>query len=311
MSQMTVTLSPHVRAGTTTRMLMRDVVIALLPAGVIGVYRFGLAALLLLVTSVASALLFEALGQRMFGRRVDLSDGSAVVTGLLIAYGLPPSAPFWLAIIGPAVALILVKQLFGGLGHNFVNPALAARGVLLASWPVLMTAWALPGAMDALSSATPLVALRAAAAPSHLQLLLGQCGGSIGEVGRIGIALGAAYLLIRRVITWHIPASYLGFSMLFALLGGGIAGDPLTYLLSGGLLLGACFMATDYVTSPVTPLGRIVFGFGCALINFLIRAYGAYPEGVTYAILLMNVATPLIERMTLPRVYGEVKRRAA
>ncbi len=320
MQQMTVSLSPHVRDEVSTRHIMRDVVIALIPSAAIAVWRFGWYAAVLILLSCAFCVGVEAGMQKLLKRAITVSDGSAVVTGMLIAFNLPPEAPWWMTAVGAVVAIGLVKQLFGGLGRNFVNPALIARAVLLASWPVHMTSFAVPGAVDAVTSATPLArsALDVVMRPGYIDLLLGNCGGSIGEVGRLGLLIGAAYLLIKRVIDWRIPASFIGISLALVLCSRWLVPgdmrfiflDPLYYLLSGGLILGAFFMATDYVTCPVTPLGRVIFGAGCALITFAIRAYGAYPEGVSYSILVMNVAAPLIERYTFPKVYGRVKKHA-
>ena len=304
MSQLTVSLSPHARDGCTTRRIMLDVCIALVPAVVFAVYWFGAQVLIPILLSMASAIGAEALMQKLLKRRITVDDGSAAVTGLLLALTLPPSVPWYVPIVGAVFAIVIAKQVFGGLGDNFVNPALAGRAFLLASFPVAMTTF--PALPDALSSATPLSS-EFAGAVNYMDALLGRIGGSIGEVSKVALLLGAAYLLIRRVIDWRVPVFYLGTLALLNL----VFGKPvLDSVLLGGTLLGAFFMATDYVTSPVPPWGKVLYGVGIGVINFAIREYGAYPEGVTYAILLMNIATPLIERATRPKKYGEVKRHA-
>ena len=304
MSQLTVSLSPHARDGCTTRRIMLDVCIALVPAVVFAVYWFGAQVLIPILLSMASAIGAEALMQKLLKRRITVDDGSAAVTGLLLALTLPPSVPWYVPIVGAVFAIVIAKQVFGGLGDNFVNPALAGRAFLLASFPVAMTTF--PALPDALSSATPLSS-EFAGAVNYMDAFLGRIGGSIGEVSKVALLLGAAYLLIRRVIDWRVPVFYLGTLALLNL----VFGRPvLDSVLLGGTLLGAFFMATDYVTSPVPPWGKVLYGVGIGVINFAIREYGAYPEGVTYAILLMNIATPLIERATRPKKYGEVKRHA-
>lgn len=304
-------LAPHIRTADSTRKLMLDVVIALVPASLVGIYFFGLNALLLLVISTVSAVLAEFIWQKLMKLPVRIGDLSAVVTGLLVGLNLPPQAPWWIAAAGSAIAIIVVKEFFGGIGDNFMNPALTARAVLLASWPVHMTIYTLPtlwSGTDAVTSATVLVGHQA----STLDLFLGNIPGCIGEVSKLAILLGLAYLLLRKTITWHVPVVFLGVTALLAwVMGpqGGFTfdGDALSALLSGGVLFGAVFMATDYTTNPMTKQGQVVFAIGCGLIVSLIRAYGKYPEGVTYAILIMNVLTPLIDRWMRPRVYGTPK----
>ena len=304
MSHLTVSLSPHARDGCTTRRIMLDVCIALVPAVVFAVYWFGAQVLIPILLSMASAIGAEALMQKLLKRKITVDDGSAAVTGLLLALTLPPSLPWYVPIVGAVFAIVIAKQVFGGLGDNFVNPALAGRAFLLASFPVAMTTF--PALPDAVSSATPLSS-EFAGAVNYMDAFLGRIGGSIGEVSKVALLLGAAYLLIRRVIDWRVPVFYLGTLALLNL----VFGRPvLDSVLLGGTLLGAFFMATDYVTSPVPPWGKVLYGVGIGVINFAIREFGAYPEGVTYAILLMNIATPLIERATRPKTYGEVKRHA-
>lgn len=308
MSSFSVSLSPHVRDSASTRRIMLQVCLALLPALAFGVWAFGLYALLVVALSVASAVGTEALVQRCLKRPITISDGSAAVTGLLLGLTLPPEAPWYVPVFGAVFAIFVAKQVFGGLGDNFVNPALAGRAFLLACWPVEMTSYPNPFAVDALTSATPLADAGFAQSAAALQnAYLGLVPGTIGETCKLALLLGAAYLLLRRVIDWRIPVAYLGS---LALLSWAFGENGLLAIGLGGAILGAFFMATDYVTSPITPWGKLVYGLGCGLITFAIRTWGAYPEGVTYAILLMNVAAPLIDRGFRPRKYGEVKEHA-
>ncbi len=308
MSSFSVSLSPHVRDSASTRRIMLQVCLALLPALAFGVWAFGLYALLVVALSVASAVGTEALVQRCLKRPITISDGSAAVTGLLLGLTLPPEAPWYVPVFGAVFAIFVAKQVFGGLGDNFVNPALAGRAFLLACWPVEMTSYPNPFAVDALTSATPLADAGFAQSAAALQnAYLGLVPGTIGETCKLALLLGAAYLLLRRVIDWRIPVAYLGS---LALLSWAFGENGLLAIGLGGAILGAFFMATDYVTSPITPWGKLVYGVGCGLITFAIRTWGAYPEGVTYAILLMNVAAPLIDRGFRPRKYGEVKEHA-
>lgn len=308
MSSFSVSLSPHVRDSASTRRIMLQVCLALLPALAFGVWAFGLYALLVVALSVASAVGTEALVQRCLKRPIAISDGSAAVTGLLLGLTLPPEAPWYVPVFGAVFAIFIAKQVFGGLGDNFVNPALAGRAFLLACWPVEMTSYPNPFAVDALTSATPLADAGFAQSAAALQnAYLGLVPGTIGETCKLALLLGAAYLLLRRVIDWRIPVAYLGS---LALLSWAFGENGLLAIGLGGAILGAFFMATDYVTSPITPWGKLVYGVGCGLITFAIRTWGAYPEGVTYAILLMNVAAPLIDRGFRPHKYGEVKEHA-
>jgi electron transport complex protein RnfD len=287
---------------------MRDVVVALVPAALAGIVFFGYNALLLTVASVVAAVAAEAAYQKVAGKEVSVGDWSAVITGILVAFNVPPSAPLWLPVVGSAFAIVVVKQLFGGIGSNFVNPALAARAFLVASWPAHMTRWTSP--FDAVSTATPLVTMGSGEVPAYADMFLGNIAGCVGETSALALLIGAGYLLARRVIDWRIPGAYLGtVSVLSWILGprGIFTGDPLAHLLAGGLLLGAFFMATDYVTSPVTKKGRLYMGIGCGILTVLIRLYGGFPEGVSYSILLMNLATPLIDKFTGPRVFGHAK----
>lgn len=305
--------SPHLRSNETINRVMLDVIIALLPAALGSVWFFGFSAFKLIVLAVGTAIAVEALCQKLMKRPVTISDLSAVVTGLLLAFNIPASAPWWIPVIGSAFAIIIVKQLFGGLGHNFMNPALAARAMLLASWPVIMTNWVAPGA-DAVSTATPLAILSGEAAdatlPALTDVIFGNIGGSLGETSAILLILGGIYLLYRRVINWRIPFTYIGTVAVLTLVFGVGLNDMIYHVFAGGLILGAFYMATDYSSSPVTPLGQIIFGIGCGLITVVIRLKGGYPEGVSYSILLMNLAAPLIDKYTGPRVFGEVKQNA-
>ena len=314
-----VSAAPHIFARTTTTILMSDVLTALLPVVAAGIWFFGWNAARVILICVASCVLLELLWQLLMKKPVTIKDLSAVVTGVILAMNMPSTAPWWMLVIGSAVAILLVKQLFGGIGDNFVNPAITARAVLLASWPALMSASAYVTPFDGVSSATPLAIFsqtaeavsgattNAVIPPSMMDLFLGRIPGCIGEVSKIAILLGLAYLLLRKTITWHIPVTMIASFMLFTLAFGG---DPLQGVLMGSVLFGAVFMATDYVTCPMTHTGQMIFAAGAGLIIALIRAYGGYPEGTTYAILLMNVLTPLIDRVTRGRIYGEVKSRA-
>jgi len=307
------TSSPHIRSNETVTRVMLDVVIALLPATLAGIYYFKFNALKLIVLAIVSAVVSEALMQKLFNKPITVNDLSAVVTGLLLAFNIPPTAPWWIPVIGSAFAIIIVKQLFGGLGHNFMNPALAARAMLLASWPVIMTNWVTPGA-DAVSTATPLAILGGEAAgasmPSLTNLLIGNIGGSIGETSALALLIGAAYLFHRGVINWRIPIPYIATVGIMTMIFGGGFTNMLYHIFAGGLILGAFYMATDYASSPVTARGQIIFGIGCGLITSVIRLYGGYPEGVSYSILLMNLVAPLLDKYTRPRVFGEVKQNA-
>ena len=301
-----VASSPHIRAGRTTRGIMLDVIVALLPAGAFGVAWFGLHALWIIAVSVLSAVAWEALWCWMAKKPYTVGDLSAVVTGLLLAYNLPPTVPLWLPIVGTGIAIVLVKQCFGGLGQNFMNPALAARAILMSSWVGLMSGTAYSMA-DAMTSATPL----AQGAEYALDALFwGTIPGCIGEVCKPALLAGGLYLLARRVISWRVPVTMLLVSFALFWISLGSAESALRQVLSGGLILGAFFMATDYSSSPTTPVCKLIMGAGCALVLFVIRTFSSLPEGCSYAILFMNLATPLIERFTQPRVFGEVKNRA-
>jgi len=312
--KLVVTSSPHLKTATTTPLLMGEVLLALLPVGLVSVVLFGPRALAIMGLTTAAAVAAEALYQKAAGKALTVTDGSAAVTGLLLALGMPPLVPLWVPVIGAGFAIIVVKQLYGGLGHNFMNPALTARAFLVAAWPMAMTTgWMAP--FDGVTTATPLQVMKGLAQAPMAQpweLFLGLRAGSLGEVSVLALALGGGYLLWRRVIDWQIPAGFIGTVALVTWVFGGtrglFTGDVVLHLLTGGLWLGALFMATDYVTSPVTRRGRLIMGVGGGLITALIRLWGGMPEGVTFGILLMNVATPLIDRFTVPRVFGQPKR---
>ena len=310
--RLSLSSGPHIRAKSDTRLTMLDVLIALLPTTAAGIYFFGTRAALLLAVSVASCVLFEALWCALGHRKSTVGDLSAAVTGLLLGLNLPSSAPWWLPVIGAAFAILVIKQLFGGMGANFLNPALAARAALLSSWPAHMTTFLLPqrtlfvntaAVADAAKAATPLTAKSS----SYLDLFLGNIPGCIGEVCKAALILGLLYLLVRKVIGWQIPVVMVAT---VALLSWALGEDPLQAVLSGGLLLGAIFMATDYVTSPMLAVGECIYAFGCGVILVLIRKFGNYPEGCSYAILIMNIITPLIDKYCKRKVYGEVKKNA-
>lgn len=305
--------SPHIKSGASTADIMLDVVLALMPAAAASVYFFGLRAALLIIVTVFSCVISEYVYCWLAKKPDPISDYSAVVTGMLLAFNLSPAVPVWIAVIGGVFAIIIVKQLFGGLGHNFVNPALAARAFMLASWPVQMTTWITPGqSSDAVSSATPLALIKAGSEatgtlPGYWDLFIGNIGGTIGETSALALLIGAAYLLVKRVISLEIPLAFIGTVGVMSWIFGGqhpFTGDFVYNILSGGLILGAFFMATDYTTSPVTSKGRLLMGFGCGLMTSIIRLFGGYPEGVSYAILLMNLTVPLIDRYMIPRSFG-------
>lgn len=305
---MYVCSSPHLRDECTTKKIMLDVILALLPSVVAGIWFFGMRAALVILVTTAAAVLTEYLMRKGLKREQTISDLSAVVTGLLLALNLPPSIPLWIAIVGAVVAIALIKQLFGGLGQNFINPALGARVIMIVAWAPRMAAWTQP-LTDAVATATPLGLLKGEGLKSfsYLDMFLGKIPGCIGETSVFAILIGFAFLLFRRVITWHIPVLYTGTVALFTWVagpGGIFTGDPLYHILSGGLMLGAVFMATDYVTSPMTRKGSIIYAIGCGLLTSLFRLYGSLPEGVSYAIVLMNIATPLIDRYTIPVSFG-------
>ena len=327
-NQLYLSSSPHIHSGETTDKVMRKVIYALLPATALSIYFFGLPALSVLLVSILGCMGFEALSCKLMNKPISLADGSAALTGILLALNMPASSAWWLALFGAAIAILIGKQVYGGLGYNPFNPALVARVVLLISFPVQMTSWTAPAplgsGLDAVTAATPLGEMKTAvmltgklpelAHSGFLDYLTGNMAGSLGEVSAIALLLGGLYLLWKRVISWHIPVAFIGTVLVIGGIFWAVSPEkfpnPLFHLLTGGLLLGALFMATDMVTSPVTDKGMLIFGCGCGLLTVLIRLFGGYPEGVSFAILLMNAATPLIDRFCRPKIYGQVEAKA-
>ena len=296
MNKLISSVSPHFNTPRTNQKIMLDVVIALCPAAIASVVIFGLRSLLVIGVCVATCLLSEFLFEKLCKRENTISDLSSVVTGMLLAFNLPVSIPIWQAVVGSVAAIIVVKQLFGGIGQNFANPAITARVIMIVAFSGNMTKWIDPRAVDAATSATPLVAMaNGTDVPSYLDLFLGYHGGSLGETCVLALLLGGIYLLARRVISWHTPVAFIGTVAIMSLICGK---DVLGQVMSGGLMLGAIFMATDYATTPSTKWGKIIFGVGCGLITILIRFWGNYPEGVSFSILLMNIFTPYITKLT-------------
>jgi electron transport complex protein RnfD len=300
--------SPHIRDNDSTKSIMMDVVIALIPATIAGVYFFKTQALLVILTTVISCVVTEYVWQKITKRPITIGNYSSVVTGLLLAFNVPPTLPLWMAVVGSVFTILIVKEFFGGIGQNIVNPALAGRAFLLACYPVAMTTWK----MDGITSATPLAILKSHQGnlPSLYNVFIGHVGGCIGETSALALLIGAAYLFYKRIITWHIPVSYIAtVLMLTTIIGrnGLMTGNGIYEIFAGGLMLGAFFMATDYTTSPMTANGQIVFGIGCGFLATVIRIFGGYPEGVSYSILIMNLFVPLIDKYVTPRVFGEVK----
>lgn len=305
---MIVSVSPHIHGKDTTRSIMRDVLIALIPAVVASVLFFGVRALLVEVVSVAACVFLEWLFEKGCKRPVTITDLSAAVTGLILALNLPVSIPLWMVIVGAAAAIVVVKQLFGGIGHNFANPAITARIIMFLAFSSAMATWTAPNLVDAVSTATPLTTLKNVSTEglSVGGMFLGAVGGCLGETSALALLIGGVYLLWRKVVTWHTPVAFIATVFVLALLRGG-AVYACAEIFAGGLFLGAIFMATDYATTPSTSSGRIVFGIGCGLITCVIRFFGNYPEGVSFSILLMNVLTPYISRWTASKALGGVE----
>ncbi len=307
--RLSVSASPHLKGKDTTKRIMLDVIIALIPALIMAIVYFGIRALLLSVVCVLTAVLSEFISRKVMKRNNTVSDLSAVVTGLILSLNLPATLPLWMAILGSVIAIVVVKQFFGGLGQNFVNPAITARIILMLCFASQMTHWTEP-LTDGVTGATPMAALASDnELPEFWKMLVGFHGGSIGETCSIALLLGGIYLVLRKVISPIIPLTFIGTVFVCGLF------DSFNYALfsifSGGLFLGAIFMATDYVTSPITKWGKVIFGVGCGFITFMIRYFGALPEGVSYAILLMNILTPHVDKITLPKPFGfkkEVKK---
>ena len=322
--ELTISSSPHAHSSTTTRTIMRDVLIALVPALAGSVYFFGLRALMVTLVSAAACVFFEWGYRKLMKLDSTVYDLSAAITGVLLAFVCPVTIPYWAIIIGDFFAIIIVKQLFGGIGKNYVNPALAGRAFMF-SWPVLMNTWvkvgfqngpSIFGTVDAVTAPTPMAAMHQGMLPevSVLDLFLGNVGGSLGETSALLLLIGFGYLLLRKVITPRIPVAYIATVAVLAFLFPK-GNDPVVWMGSqvfgGGLMLGAIFMATDYVTSPVTKLGQIVFGIGCGVLTIVIRYFGAYNEGVSYAILIMNACVVLLDKIGRPVKYGAPKKEAA
>ena len=309
-----VSLAPHIRSNDSVKKIMLDVIIALIPAMIASVYFFGMRSIALIATCVISSVLTEYITQKALKKTIQVKDLSSVVTGILIALNMPQSFPLWMAAFGSVFAILIVKECFGGIGFNFMNPALAARLVLMASWPKQITDYVSPdvlkGSVDAVSSATPLQIISSGDLtnlPALKDMFMGNIGGVIGETSAIALLIGFVYLVIRKVISWEIPVIYVATTAVFLIIFG-IPANLVPYeLLAGGLLLGAIFMATDYTTNPINKKGRLIFAIGCGLLTALIRVKASLPEGVSYAICLMNLATPLIDKLTVTRAYGEAK----
>ncbi|MBQ3816704.1 MAG: RnfABCDGE type electron transport complex subunit D [Clostridia bacterium] len=301
MDKLTVSSSPHIHHNDTTNGVMLDVIIALMPAAIFGCILFGIKAAAIILTCVITAVLAEFIWNIILKKPNSIGDCSAAVTGLLLGMNLSSKVPVWVAAIGSIVAIIVIKQMFGGIGHNFANPAIAARIVLLVSFPGMMTSYLEP-VSDTVTSATPLAA--DVGTYSVRMLFFGMHSGSIGETSAFLLLVGGAYLVIRRVISPIIPVCFIGTVALLTLISGG---NPITAVLTGGLMLGAIFMATDYTTSPITKIGKVIFGIGAGLITFIIRKFGAMPEGVSYGILLMNILVPYINRFSMEKPFGKRK----
>lgn len=326
LSKVVVTSSPHVKNPEDTRSIMLDVIIAMIPALLVSIVTFGARALVITTLTVAASVAFEAIYCKIVKKPITIMDLSAIVTGMLLAFNMPVSAPLWLCIIGAGFSILIVKCLFGGIGKNFMNPALGGRAFMMASWPLLMTTWAVPKMAlplfetpDIISSATPMAILKGTLVdgvrqwdltqlPSLANMAIGNIGGCIGETSAIALIAGGLYLVYRKVITLRIPVAYIGtvavLTLLFPRGGMGNLDWMLYNLLGGGLMLGAIFMATDYTTSPVTKNGQIIFGVGCGLLTVFIRYFGGYPEGVSYSILLMNATVYLLDKYCRPKKFG-------
>ncbi len=303
MEKLIVSSSPHFGGKIKTKHIMADVVIALVPAAIASVIFFGLNALILIAVCIIGAFASEFVCRKVMKRTQTVSDNSAVVTGLLVAFNLPPDISPIIALFGVVIAIVVVKQMFGGIGQNFVNPALTARIILMNSFPVHMTTWSSP--FDGVTTATPLAVMaQGGELPSYLDMFLGTTGGCLGETSALALIIGGVYLVLRKVISPVIPLTYMGATVLMAVF---LGRDPIAELLTGGLMLGAIFMATDYTTSPITTKARIVFAIGCGVLTVLIREFGSLPEGVSYSIVVMNILVPLIERMFTPKPFGYIK----
>lgn len=321
MNKLIVAPAPHIHSGDSVRKNMLNVIIALIPAYLVSLYFFGLGAFIVSATAVVSCVVFEYLIQRFICKqKSSIGDLSAVLTGMLLGFNLPSNLPVWMVVVGALVAIGVAKMSFGGLGNNLFNPALVGRVFLLISFPAPMTTWPTPSPMtmnylDAQTAATPLSLMKekgTEALPALWDMFIGNMGGSLGEVSALALLIGGIYLIATKTITWHIPVSVLLTAFVFSgilwLVDGTVYANPMVHLLTGGLMLGAIFMATDYVTSPMSPLGQLVYGVGIGIITIVIRVFGSYPEGMSFAILIMNAATPLINMYIHPKRFGENKK---
>lgn len=311
--KLTVSASPHVRSAQTVSGIMLNVIIALIPALAASVWLFGLRVLLVCAVTVSVSVLSEYIARKVMKRHNTIGDLSAVVTGLILAFNLPVSIPLWMAAIGSVIAIVVAKQFFGGIGQNFVNPAIAGRIILMVSFPTAMTTWTAPFAYKStqgtITTATPLAA-EESELPSLLKMFLGMRGGSLGETCAAALIIGGLYLIIRKIISPSIPLSFIGTVAVIMLIAGkGDLSFVAYQLLSGGLMLGAFFMATDYATSPINFKGKIIFGIGCGIITSMVRLFGSLPEGVSFAIILMNILVPHIENLTTPKPFGTAKEK--
>ncbi len=299
--QLIINISPHIRAKYSTRTIMRDVIIALVPAFIAAIIHYGAISVAIVAVCVGAAVFSEFCMCKILKKANTISDCSAVVTGVLLAYCLPAGIPLWMAALGAAIAIIVGKQLFGGIGQNFANPAITARIILFIGFASYMADWT-TGFPAVYAGATPL----ATGTASYFDLFMGNIGGCIGETSKLALLIGVVYLLARKVITWHIPVAFVATVFLFS---AAVGLDPVYAILSGGVFLGAFFMATDYVTSPTTYKGRIIYGIGCGVVTVVIRRFCNYPEGVSFAILLMNILAPHLERLTLSKALGGVSNK--
>ena len=314
-----VSSSPHIVTNMDTTKIMSMVILAMVPSLLVSTYVFGIRVLILTAVCIASAMFFEWAWNKLMKKQQTVGDLSAAVTGMLIAFNVPSGLPYWIAILGSFIAIVIVKQLYGGVGKNLVNPAITARIVLFISFATEMTTWPLPNALkaDAVTGPTPLGILaegNAADLPGNMIMFIGMHGGSMGEVSAVALLIGGLFLIWKKIISPIIPACFIGTVFVFAAVYYAVTGtgDPLQmaifHVLAGGVMLGAFFMATDYVTSPILPMGKVIFGVGCGLITMLIRLFGSYPEGVSFSILLMNVLCPLIDNFCQKRMYGGAKK---
>ena len=314
-----VSSSPHIVTNMDTTKIMSMVILAMVPSLLVSTYVFGIRVLILTAVCIASAMFFEWAWNKLMKKQQTVGDLSAAVTGMLIAFNVPSGLPYWIAILGSFIAIVIVKQLYGGVGKNLVNPAITARIVLFISFATEMTTWPLPNALkaDAVTGPTPLGILaegNAADLPGNMIMFIGMHGGSMGEVSAVALLIGGLFLIWKKIISPIIPACFIGTVFVFAAIyyAATGTGDPLQmaifHVLAGGVMLGAFFMATDYVTSPILPMGKVIFGVGCGLITMLIRLFGSYPEGVSFSILLMNVLCPLIDNFCQKRMYGGAKK---